>query len=297
MLLLPEFDYEKPKSLEQTIALLQQKKRNPKVLAGGTDLLVQMKEGLFSYGLLVDIKAVPELIKIEADKNGALSFGAAVTMTELIDWIRSHPGYWSGLVLGADSVGSPQIRNRATVVGNICRASPSADTVPGLIALDAIVKISGTKGERSITLGEFITGPGQTALSGDEIVVSISLPKPAGPTELVYIKQGMRRAMDLAAVSVAVRLTANSSKSAIVTARIVLGAVAPTPLRLEEGEALLVEEGIGTDVLEKLGRMACERSQPISDVRASADYRYETVQVLTKRATTEAWRRLKDGEN
>ena len=297
MLLLPDFDYEKPQSLDRAVALLQDKKRNPKVFAGGTDLLVQMKEGLFSYGLLVDIKAIPELSRIEVDKNGALTFGAAVTMAELIGWIRSHPGWWSGLAIGPDSVGSPQIRNRATVVGNICRASPSADTAPGLMALDAAVEIVGPEGERSVPVLELITGPGQTALSSDEIVISVYLPEPDGPTKLVYIKQGTRRAMDLAAVSVAARLTANGSKSRIRTARIVLGAVAPTPLRLTEGEALLVENGVNPGVLEKIARLANEKSQPIDDVRASADYRSETVQVLTKRAITEAWRKLKDGEN
>jgi carbon-monoxide dehydrogenase medium subunit len=162
--------------------------------------------------------------------------------------------------------------------------------------LDAAVSIVGPTGRRSLPLLEFITGPGRTALSPEEIVVSVSLPEPGGPTELVYFKQGTRRAMDLAAVSVAVRLTVHGSGKGVRTARIVLGAVGPTPIRLADGEALAVQEGINPKVVQEVARLAATQARPISDVRASAAYRSGIVEVLTRRALTEAWERLRQGK-
>lgn len=295
MLLLPGFEYENPSSVAEAVSLLQDGSRKPKVLAGGTDLLVQMKEGLVSYGLLVDIKGIADLSRIALDAAGTLTLGSAVTMSELVQWVSSRPGWWSGLAVCADSVGSPQIRNRATVIGNLCRASPSADTAPGLIALDAAVTVAGPAGRRSVPLLEFITGPGRTVLSPQELAVSVSLPEPVGCTELVYIKHGTRRAMDLAAVSVAVRLSAQAETREVQTARIVLGAVAPTPIRLTEGEAVAERDGINPKTIQEIARLAQAKCRPISDVRATAGYRSAMVQVLTRRALAQAWQRLGQG--
>ena len=179
-------------------------------------------------------------------------------------------------------LGSIQVRNRATIVGNVCRASPSADTLPPLIADGAMVSIHGGQGRRSLPLEDFFTGPGKTVLQPDELVTEIVVPAPAPRTGKVYIKHGRRKAMELATVGVAVTLTEGSD------VRIVLGAVAPTPIRAKKAEALLRGRTIDGALIERAAQAAVEESRPISNVRASAEYRREMVRVLTRRALMQA---------
>jgi len=173
------------------------------------------------------------------------------------------------------------VRNRATIVGNVCRASPSADTLPPLIADGAQVTIHGGSGERRVGLEDFFTGPGKTVLKPDELVTEIRVPAPEPRTGKVYIKHGRRKAMELATVGVAVSLSENEI-------RIVLGAVAPTPIRARRAEALLRGKTLNDELIEKAAEAAASESRPISNVRASAEYRREMVGVLTRRALQQA---------
>ena len=179
------------------------------------------------------------------------------------------------------------MRNRATIIGNVCRASPSADTLPPLIADGAQVVIHGSAGERQVALEDFFTGPGKTVLKPDELVTEIRVPAPAPRTGKVYIKHGRRKAMELATVGVAVTLTENAE------VKIVLGAVAPTPIRAKRAEHILSGKKIDAALIEQAAQAALEESRPISNVRASAGYRREMVGVLTRRAIEQALENLK----
>jgi carbon-monoxide dehydrogenase medium subunit len=191
--------------------------------------------------------------------------------------LRLYPS----LAQAARELGSIQVRNRATIVGNVCRASPSADTLPPLIADAAQVTVNGKNGERRVALEDFFTGPGRTVLSPGELVTELRLPAPAPRTGKVYIKHGRRKAMELATVGVAVTLFPQD-------VRVVLGAVAPTPIRAKRAEQILRGNKIDAAMIERAAQAAVEESRPISNVRASAEYRREMVGVLTRRALTKA---------
>jgi carbon-monoxide dehydrogenase medium subunit len=214
-----------------------------------------------------------------------LTLGALATVrqVETSPLVQQH---YPGLAQAARELGSIQVRNRATVAGNICRASPSADTPPPLIAADARVTLFNPAGERSLPLEEFFTGPGQTVLAPNEILLVITAPPPPPHTGHVYLKHGRRRAMELATVGVAVRVTLAGDVCR--TVRIVLGAVAPTALRATEAESLLTGIAPDDERIEQAARAAMAAARPISDVRASADYRREMVGVLTRRAIRQA---------
>jgi carbon-monoxide dehydrogenase medium subunit len=292
---LPRFEYVKPDNLRDAIHLLADRDREPKVLAGGTDLLVRMKKGMENSRVLVDIKTVPQLKNISLHSNDDLRIGAAVTLTELDRWIGDRRD-WPGLSMAIRCIGSEQVRNRGTIVGNICRASPAGDMAPVLIALDAVVEIDGPKGERSVLLENFMTGPGETLLSHGEIVTSIRIPKPPPHTSNVYLKHGIRRAMEIAMVGVAVRMTLDRKKEKIECARIVLGAVAATPIRVPEGENILLRDGLSRSALSEIANVAAETAAPITDIRGTESYRTEIVKVYVRRAIEQAWALAKGGE-
>ena len=196
--------------------------------------------------------------------------------------------HYAGLAAAARSLGSIQIRNRATVAGNICRASPSADTPPPLIADGATVRIAGPAGERVVPLEAFFTGPGRSVLARDEILVAIDVPPPAPRTGKVYLKHGRRLAMELATVGVAVALTLEPDGDGCREVRVVLGAVAPTPIRAREAEAVLRGRIPNAGLIAEAAEAAEAEARPISDVRSSADYRREMVRVLAARAIRQA---------
>jgi carbon-monoxide dehydrogenase medium subunit len=275
------FEYFEPATLAEASALLARYGGRAQPLAGGTDLLVELKEQLRRADCVVNIKMIPGIGGWGFDPRAGLRIGALVTARELevSELIREK---YPSLLQAVRELGSIQVRNRATIVGNVCRASPSADTLPPLIADGAVVSIHGGQGTRSVPLEDFFSGPGKTVLKNDELVTEIAVPAPAPRTGKVYIKHGRRRAMELATVGVAVTLTEGSE------IRIVLGAVAPTPIRAKKAEALLRGRRIDAPLIERAARAAVEESRPISNVRASADYRREMVGVLTRRALQRA---------
>ena len=280
------FEYHAPSTLTEAVALLGRLAGVVSLLAGGTDLLVEVKGRGRCPDHLVDIKRIPDLAGLSWDPAAGLRIGALTTVrtVETSPFVAAH---YAGLAAAARSLGSIQIRNRATVAGNICRASPSADTPPPLIADGAAVRIIGPLGERVVPLEEFFTGPGRSVLARDEILVEIAVPPPAPRTGKVYLKHGRRLAMELATVGVAVALTL-APDGETQEVRVVLGAVASTPIRARAAEALLRGRVVDASLIAEAAEAAEAEARPISDVRSSADYRREMVRVLTARALRQA---------
>jgi aerobic carbon-monoxide dehydrogenase medium subunit len=270
------FEYFEPASLPEALALLGRYGTRAQPLAGGTDLLVELKEQLRRADCLVNIKRIPGLTGLSFDPGRGLRIGALVTAREVEISPLALEKYAS-LVQSVRELGSIQVRNRATIVGNVCRASPSADTIPPLVADGARITLSGAGGERTMALESFFTGPGKTVLRTDELVTEIVVPPPAPHTGKVYIKHGRRKAMELATVGVAVTATPED-------VRIALGAVAPTVIRATRAEAVFR----ATKDVGRAAWAAAEESHPISNVRASAEYRRDMVAVLTRRALERA---------
>ncbi|HMA81945.1 MAG TPA: xanthine dehydrogenase family protein subunit M [Candidatus Binatia bacterium] len=280
------FDFYQPTTLAEASRLLRENGPGGRFLAGGTDLVIAMKEKGLLPKYIVDLKRVPGLAGIRENGDGSLSIGALTTMyaIETSPVIKKNYPF---LAQSAAEVGSIQIRNRATVGGNMANATPSADVAPSLIALNATANIAGAAGERTLPMEDFFRGPGQNAMSADEILTEIRIPK-TGP-QLVgeYIKFSPRDMMDLAYIGVAVAYHLGDAKKCS-GVRIVLGAVAPTPIRAKNSEALLEGQVLTEEIAAKVGDEAARESKPISDVRSSADYRRAMVGVMTKRAILNA---------
>jgi carbon-monoxide dehydrogenase medium subunit len=277
------FEYFEPATLGEAAALLARYGGRAQPLAGGTDLLVELKEQLRRADCVVNIKRIPGMAGLSYEPREGLRIGALVTARQ-IELSQVVSEKYPNLLQAVRELGSIQVRNRATIVGNVCRASPSADTLPPLIADGARVKVFGGKGTRELALEEFFTGPGKTVLGPDELVTEIVLPPMPPRTGKVYLKHGRRKAMELATVGVAVSLTLDAD------VKIVLGAVAPTPIRARQAEALLRGQNLNPGLIEKAAQAAVDESRPISNVRASAGYRRDMVRVLTRRALEQALR-------
>jgi len=276
-----------PASLREASAIIKQKGPSGRFLAGGTDLVIAVKEKGLTPSYIVDLKRIPGLSGIREEADGSLTIGALTTMRE----VESSPiirKKFPFLAQSAAEVGSVQIQNRATIGGNMANATPSADVAPALLVLDAKAKVAGLNGERVIELEKFFRGPGQTVMNLEEILTEIMIPPT--PPALVgeYIKFSPREMMDLAYIGVAVALVLNGNQKRCEKVRIALGAVSPTPMRARRAEALLEKQILTEELAEKAGAEASRECKPISDVRSSADYRREMVRVNTKRALLNA---------
>ena len=280
-----KIDYVKPKTLAEASAFLVEHDGEARLYAGGTDLLILMRNGFTAPQYIVDIKEIPGLQDISFDEAAGLTIGAAASLNAVAGWpiIREKFGL---LAEAAETVGSYQVRNRATIGGNICNASPSADTVPALLVLGAIVWIFGGGEEKAVPLDAFFTGPGETVLGSGDILTSIQVPFPPAGSTYRYLKLGRVRAADLALVGVAILGFPQASNPSGYGFRIALGAVAPTPIRVPEAEAV-VAESVDEEAIEKASLAAMRTAKPISDVRASAGYRSAMVRVLTRRGIKE----------
>ncbi|MDP2644499.1 MAG: xanthine dehydrogenase family protein subunit M [Desulfobacterales bacterium] len=285
---MPQFDYEKVSSLKEAFEAASTSRGESVFMAGGTDLLVQIKEGKRRPRGVIDLKDIPEMRGLSLSEN-ALVIGALTTIRTLET--SSMPD--GGLLLLAQSaakLGSVQVRNRATVGGNLCNASPSADMAPALLALDAQAEIFGKTGLRTMALDTFFAGPRTTVLGAGEILTSFKIPRSAEHQGGCYLKLSTRNAMDLAVVNLAVLLSVNADGT-ISKARMALGAVAPTPLRVPAVEKLLAGSRLETGVLREASEAAAHACRPISDIRASARYRTEMVKKLCRRGLLLAYRR------
>jgi carbon-monoxide dehydrogenase medium subunit len=285
---LQPFTYERPLTVDAAVAAMASEEA--RALAGGTDLVPQLREGRRHAGHIVDLKRIPELTAISTTPGGGLSIGAAASATA----VSRHETVVAGFPAVGESarlIGSLQIQNRASLGGNICNAAPSADAVPALICHEARAVITGSAGRREIPLASLFQGPGRTTLQPGELLVSIVLPPPQPRTAAKYLRFTPRREMDIAIAGsgVCIRLDA---QGAIAEARIVLASVGPTPVRAASAEQRLKGERPTRALLEEAGRLAAADARPISDTRGSADYRRSLVAVLTARALADCCRAL-----
>ena len=284
--------YEAPTSVEAAIELLASGKGNARALAGGTDVLVQMQLDVIEPELLVDIKNIAELRQIEKLDDG-YHFGAAVTGVELMDH-EDFCSTWPGVMDGVKLIGSLQVRGRATVAGNVCNASPAADSVPALIAAGAIATIAGPNGRRDIPVEDIGIGPGNTSLVTGEILVSFFLAKARPNSGGAYLRFTPRTEMDIAVVGVGIDLTLDDD-GICTHARVALGAVAEKALLVEEAAATLIGTRVDEPALDNLAAAASAACRPIDDKRGTKEYRIEVAGVLARRAATTALNRAKSG--
>jgi len=274
-----------PSSVKEAGEILQDRGPGGHFLAGGTDLIIAIKEKGLAPKYLVDLKRIPSLSDIREQPDGGLSIGALTTMRQ----VETSPIIGRRLPFLAQSaaeVGSIQIRNRATIGGNMANATPSADVAPALLALEAKARVAGRSGERVMGLEQFFRGPGETVMELGEILLAILIPPIQAGLVGEYIKFSPREMMDLATIGVAVTLVLSGKRCEQV--RIALGAVAPTPMRARKAEAVLSGQILTEELADKAGHEASKECKPISDVRSSADYRKEMVRVNTKRALLNA---------
>ena len=284
--------YEAPGSLDQAVALLAAEPGEARVLAGGTDLLVQLRTDLIEPALLVDIKRIPEMRRI-AEEGGGFRVGAAATAAEL----KEHPrlkAVWPGLVEAANLIGSTQVQGRATMGGNLCNGSPAADSVPALIAAGAKATIVGPKGRRDIPVEDVMLAPRKLALTKGEIIASFLLPAKAARTGEAYLRFIPRTEMDIAVVGCGVCLTLDA-KGKCTAARVSLGAVAERPLLVAPAAAALVGSTVDDAALQKLAAAASAACRPIDDKRGTKEYRIKVAGVLARRAAQIALERARKG--
>ena len=270
------FEYFAPTSIAEASEILAHYAGSARVVAGGTDLLLKMKADRLAPQAVVNIKRIPDLRGLAM--NSHLTIGALTTLEELrcTPVVRQHYG---SLADAAATMASVQIRNLATVGGNLCNAAPSADLAPILIALRAVACIVGSQGERRVPLDEFFVGPGKTVLEVDELLAAVEAPPPSGPA--LYLKHSSRECMDIAVAGVGLSLQMADERCA--EARIVLGAVAPTPLRARRAEEALIEGALTPDRIGRAAHLAADEAKPIDDVRGAAWYRRKMIEVLTRR--------------
>ncbi len=279
--------FESPKTTKEAVALLSKEKGEAHVLAGGTDLLVRLKMDMIEPDLVVDIKRIPAMSEIKELASG-FKIGAGVSGAALGEHKKLKKA-WPGVVEATNLIGSDQIQGRATMVGNLCNASPAADSVPAMIAAGAKVSIVGKTKKRTVPVEEVCTGPGQTSLKKGEIIESVILPKRAPKSGDAYLRFIPRTEMDIAVVSAGVNLTLK--KGVIESARVALGAVAPTAILVPEAAEAIIGTKLDDDALEALAAACSAACNPIDDKRGTVEYRTKVAGVMAKRAAQTAYQR------
>jgi len=281
------FAYLRPTTLDQTIAALADPEAKPSLLAGGTDLIVRLRRGHLRPSVVIDTKGVRELRSEIVSVDGGLRFGARVTMTSIVRDARVRE-HFQALVEAASVVGSVQIRNRATLTGNICNASPAADTVPALLIYGGVANVVGPLGSRSVPLADFFTGPGRTVLARGELLESVDLPFPKVPVGTAFGRITRRRGVDLATINLCGLVSSDG------TARFAFGAVAPTPFVASDESGALAASGSDHVARSTALRGLFARARPITDVRGGREYRAAMLEVMTGRTWQLAATRLRE---
>ena len=285
-----EMRYEAPKTLAAALALLAGANGRASVLAGGTDLLLRMRAGTVEPGLLVDVKGIPEMTSIVAE-NGGFRFGAAATCMELLEH-EAFAKAWPGVIDGVKLIGSIQVKGRATVGGNLCNASPAADSVPPLIAAGAVAVIIGPGGRRESPVENVATGPGKTSLARGEIVTSFLLPRRPPHSGDAYLRFTPRTEMDIAVVGAGVNLTLDDG-GVCRQARVCLGAVAERALLVPEAAAALIGTKVDAAALKRLAAAASAACTRIDDKRGTREFRIKVAGVMARRAAEMALARAR----
>jgi CO/xanthine dehydrogenase FAD-binding subunit len=287
-----DITYAAPKTVADAAALLNDKGERARILAGGTDVIVQVREGRRDIDALVDIKHIPDVNELSYDPAKGLVIGAAVPCCLIYEHAAIAKAY-PGLIDAASLIGGIQIQSRATLGGNLCNASPAADSTPVMIALEGTCDIAGPKGTRSVPIEQFCVGPGRNCLQRGELLVRLRFPAPKKQSGAAYLRFIPRNEMDIAVVGVGVAVQLDAAKAKCVSARISLGAVAPTPLLVADAAAALVGTPLDEAAFAKAATLAQAAAKPISDMRGDADYRRHLVGVLVKRALAIAVERAK----
>lgn len=280
--------YAKPASAAEAAGLLVAETGVTRVLAGGTDVMVQLKAGMIEPALVVDIKSIPGIRKI-TEEAGGYRIGAAVAGAELGEH-KALCAAWPGVTEGAQLIGSKQVQGRCSMVGNLCNASPAGDAVPGLVAAGATVRIEGPNGSRDAAVESIPVGPGKTSLAKGEIITSIHLPARAPRSSDAYLRFIPRTEMDIAVASAAVNLTLDA-QGTVTAAKVALGAVAATVLVVDAAAKAIIGTKLDDAALAKLEAAASAAAKPISDKRGTVEFRTKVVGVLARRAALIAYER------
>jgi xanthine dehydrogenase FAD-binding subunit len=285
---LQDFIYACPKTIEQAVAFMRA--GDARALAGGTDLVPQLREGRRRAGTIVDLKRIPELTAVSPMPEGGVSIGAAANATVVSRHAAVLHGY-PAIAESARLIGGVQIQNRASLGGNICNAAPSADVVPALVCHEACAVIEGGRGRHRLPVEQLFKGPGRTALEAGEILVSILLPPTQTLSATKYLRFTPRREMDIAiaGAGTSIKLAGNGT---IAWTRIALASVAPTPIRAPSAEQCLTGERPTPSLFKEAGQLAANDARPISDTRGSGDYRRSLIAILTARALADCFRQL-----
>jgi len=287
---LPKFEYHSPSTIDEAVNQLAEFREKAKVLAGGTDVLVSMKKREIVPEHIINLKGIEALKGIQEDQKGGVTIGGLVTIGDIerSDIMKKR---YAILWDAAKVIAAPQVRNLGTIGGNLCSAVPSADTAPPLIAAGASLNLIAKNKERTLPVEDFFKGPGESVLTPAEILKEIIVLRPPEHSGGAYLKLMRRNTLDLALVGVAVWLRLDADRKACKEVRIALGAVAPTPIRAMEAENVLINYRIDEMKAAEAGEVASREASPITDIRASKEYRTEMIKVLTKRAVMKALER------
>ena len=285
------FDFAAPQSVDEAVSLLSADGDQARILAGGTDLIAQLKEGRRRLKLLVDVKSIPDANVLSYDSEAGLRIGSGVPCCLIYEHEQIASNY-PALVDSTSLIGSIQIQGRATIGGNLCNASPAADTIPSIIVLEGVCEIAGPSGRRDVAGEDFCTGPGQSVLEQGEFLVAVRFPAPKPNSGAFFLRFIPRNEMDIAVVNAAASVVLDGNR--IVSARVAVGAVAPTPLFLTEAAGLLEGQEATDALIEKAAGVARDSARPISDMRGTVDQRRHLAGVLTRRALNGAIQRAKE---
>ncbi len=287
-----EVQFLTPKTVDEAVAFYKESDGNAKILAGGTDLLVQIRSGISSPDTIIDIKNIEDLQQIIDNGEGSFIIGAAVSGA-VLEENKKFGESWPGVLEALRLIGSEQIQGRASLGGNLCNASPAGDSVPALIASRASVNIHGPNGSRTLPVENIHAGPGKTNLKEGEIVTSFSFPKKSKYSSDAYLRMIPRTEMDIAVVGCAVNITMDEDKC--VDARVSLGAVAPTALNVQKSADILINSNLDDETVKRAANACEEACNPIDDKRGTIAYRKKVAGVLFKRALQIALERAKKG--
>ena len=289
---LRDFTYAAPTALDDAVGLLKKHGPRAKLLAGGTDIIVQLREGLREADVVVDVKKIPELTGLSYSPEAGLTLGAATPCCQIYEHAEAVAAY-PALADAAHIIGGWQIQSRASVGGNLCNSSPAADSIPGLIVHDAVACIAGPGGLRELPVVDFCTGPGRNALEPGELLVSLKLPPPPARSSSAYQRFIPRNEMDIAVVGAASWVQLSAAGDTIEQARIALAAVAPTPVAATAAAEFLAGKPADESTFNHAGELARQAARPISDMRGTAEYRTHLTGVLTRRTLQSAVERAR----
>jgi carbon-monoxide dehydrogenase medium subunit len=277
-----DFEFQTAATVDEAVSLLAARGERAKMLAGGTDIIVQLREGLREADLVVDVKKIPELVDLSYSPAKGLRLGAATPCYRIYGDAAVAAAY-PGLVDAARIIGGWQIQSRASIGGNLCNSSPAADSIPTLIAYDVVCHLAGPKGVRTVKAAEFCTAPGKNVLARGELLTALEFPPPAKGSSAAYLRFIPRNEMDIAVAGAASWVQLNAAGDTIERARVALAAVAPRPLFVESASDWLAGKPANAETFAKARQLASDAARPISDKRGTAEYRKHVAGVLTER--------------